>query len=231
MSHVAVGEGEKTNDIKAMKETVEEECPDLQFVEKSDWRSWVTDHGGLAGDYPLPWIYQLKMLAVVAKKFGVGQLRKMAKSKGVELPQDLIELEKTPLTLEQQNALLQNPDFKKAYDHVVQNHIGQDAKYVIQHKTNKEAYEIAFVPHPVQKDEYVMLADFWQQGKGILNAKGVGQHNPKDGSWGNELKKNYSIRATERSYQRQMKENPNFVGYKKIQLEDGRVAFEMEVRD
>lgn len=229
MSHV--DSGMVVTDIEALATVVKAQCPELELVKQKTFRTWVADNGSLMGDYALPWVYQLKMLASVAQKFGVGQLRKMAKSKGVELPQDLLELEQTPLTLEQQNALLQNPDFKQAYDQVVQKHVGRDAEFVIQHKTNKEAYEIGLVPHPTEKGEYIMLTDFWQQGKGLLKAKGVGQYNHQDKSWGNDLKKSYSLLATERSYERQVKENPNFVGYKKIKLEDGRVAFEMEVQD
>ena len=150
---------------------------------------------------------------------------------GLDLPQDLLSLEQTPLTLEEQNALTQNPDLKDAYTKVVSHHVGQDAEYTIRHKTDKGAYEIGLVPHPTEKGEYIMLTDFWQQGKGILKAKGVGQYNRQDNSWGNELKKSYSVLATERSVKQQVRDNPNFVGYKKVQMPDGRVEFKVEVRD
>ncbi len=229
MSHV--DSGMVIKDIEALATVVKAQCPDLEIVKQKTFKTWVAEHGTLAGDYALPWVYQLKMIAAVAKKLGVAKVRAIAKAQSVDLPQDLLSLEQTPLTLEQQNALTQNPDFKDAYTKVVSHHVGQDAEYTIRHKTDKGAYEIGLVPHPTEKGEYIMLTDFWQQGKGILRAKGVGQYNHQDNSWGNELKKSYSVLATEKSVKQQVKDNPNFVGYKKVQMPDGRVEFKVEVQD
>ena len=231
MSHV--DSGFCVTDVAALAMTVKAQCPELELVKQKTYRTWIADRGSLVGDYPIPWIYQLKMLAAL-KRQGVDVHAKAA-AKGVELPKNLLELEKKPWTLDQQRKLLQDPTFKKAYDKLCQEVIGKDAEFVIKYKQgqgSKDAYQIGLVPHPVNKGEYVMMTDFYNQGNGILRAKGVGQHRYVSGGsedkWGGELKKSYAVSAAERKIQAEIKAgNPEYGSYKKVTLPNGTVKFEV----
>lgn len=233
MSHL--NSGVTITDIEALALVVKAQCPDLELVRQKTYRTWITDHGSLVGDYPLPGIYQLKLMAAL-KRQGV-DVHAKAKAKGVELPANLLELEDKPWTLEQQRKLLEDPAFSEAYKKLNKEVLGKDAEFVIRYKAGKgrsDAYEIGLIPHPVRKGEYVMMTDFYAQGNGLLEAKGVGRHVHKGGndSWGEELKMAYSIRATERIVDSQMKQgNPNFAEVTKVTLPDGRVMIQVKSRD
>lgn len=235
MSHLE--SGFCVTDIESLAKTVKEKCPDLEMVKATDgrYRTWATDHGQLVGDYPLPGIYQIK-LAAALKKQGV-DVHAKAKEQGVSLPANLLDLEKTPWTLEDQRKLLRDPVFKGAYAALNEKVISKDAEYVIRYKDgkgSKNAYEIGLVRHPVRKGEFVMMTDFYAQGQGLLQAKGVGQHVHKDGTdtWGGELKQAYAIRAAEKTIQEQIQAgNPEFGSYTKTVLPDGRVKIEVHPRN
>lgn len=234
MSHV--DSGFCVTDIESLYKVVKETCPDLELVKQSEFRTWVADTGSLVGDYPLPWTYQIKMLALVAKKVGVNTMREKAKAQGVDLPASLLDLEKQPLTLAQQNLLTRDINFQTAYQEVSQNVVGKDAEYVIRHKDKSampDSYEIGIVKHPANQGEYVMMADFYKQGKGLLHAKGVGLHKQVNGRdvWGGELKRNYAITAAEKKINEQIRAgNPEYGSYKKTVLADGRIKIEVTPR-
>lgn len=230
MSHV--DSGFCITDIAALALTVKEQCPELELVKQTTYRTWISDHGKLVGDYPLPGIYQIKLMAAL-KHQGVDVHAQAAKQQ-VKLPANLLELEKKSWSLEEQKRLLNDPTFSKAYDKLCQEVVGKDARYVIKYKEGKgrsDAYEIGLVPHPVNKGEFVMMVDFYGQGNGILQAKGVGPHKrigPDKDGWGAELKKAYAVCAAERKIRQEIAAgNPEFGSYKKIPLADGRVKFEV----
>lgn len=232
MSHLE--SGFCVTDIESLAKTVKEKCPDLEMVKKTEYRTWATDHGRLVGDYPLPGIYQIKLVAAL-KKAGI-DVHAKAKERGVTLPDNLIDLEKKPWSLDEQKKLLNDPDFKGAYDSLNSNVISKDAEYVIKFKEGKGprgAYEIGLVKHPVRKGEFVMMADFYAQGQGILNATGVGVHKNNNGTdtWGGELKQAYAVKAAEKVIEDQMAAgNPEYGSYTKTTLPDGRVKIEVHPR-
>lgn len=235
MSHVA--SGFCVTDIEALKQVVQQQCPELELVAQKTYRTWISDNGELVGDYPLPWLYQIKMLGKVAAKVGKEAMYAAAKAAGVTLPENLLDLEKQPWTLDQQRQLLQNPVFNDAYRDLIKTTVGKDADYVIKYKQgqgNSGAYEIGLVRHPVNQGEFIMTTDFYSQGNGLLRAKGLGQHVQKGGkdSWGAELKKSYAVVAAERKIQQQIKAgNPEFGSYKKVTLPDGRIKLEVTPRN
>lgn len=233
MSHLE--SGFCVTDMIALALTVKENCPDLELVKQSTFRTWVTDHNSLAGDYPLPAMYQLKLLLSL-KNQGVN-VHAAAQARGVILPENLLELEKKPWTLKEQRKLLADPLFKSAYDTLTATVIGKDAKYVIRYKEGKApnagAYEIGLVPNPIRNGEYLMMTDFFAQGKGLLLAKGIGAHCKIHGedSWGGELKQAYAVKTAEREIVAQIgKGNPEFGSYTKTKLPDGRVKIEVHPR-
>jgi len=228
MSHLA--SGFCVTDIEALALTVKEKCPELELVKQKTYRTWTTDHGGrLVGDYPLPGLYQLKMMAVL-KRQGI-DVHAKAEAQGVKLPANLAELELKSWDLAQQKLLLQDAEFKAAYEKICSETVGQDAEFVIRYKqshNNTKAYEIGLIPHPIRKGEYVMMTDFYAQGNGLLNAKGMGQHKYKDGSWGGELKQAYAGMAAERAIISQIKAgNPEYGRYEKTVLPDGKIKIEV----
>jgi hypothetical protein len=233
MSHV--DSGFCVTDIAALALTVKEQCPDLELVKQKSYRTWIADHGRLVGDYPLPGIYQIKLMAAL-KRQGI-DVHARAAAKGVELPANLLDLEKKSWTLHEQKKMFEDATFQKGYENLCQEVVGKDAEYVIKYQAGngpKGAYEIGLVPHPVNKGEYVMMADFYAQGSGLLNAEGVGKHVTRSGkdSWGSELKKAYAVKAAERKIQAEIKAgNPEFGSYKKMTLPDGRVKIEVTPRN
>jgi len=237
MSHV--DSGFCVTDIATLAKTVKEKCPELELVRQSTYRTWIADNGRLVGDYPLPGIYQIKLMGAL-KKQGVDVHAKAAE-KGVTLPKNLLDLEKKPWTLAEQRKMFQNSTFQQAYDSLCKKVVGKDSEFVIKYKKdkgNKQAYEIGLVPHPVNKGEYVMMADFYAQGNGLLNAKGLGMHKQKPGAdgkptdtWGGELKKAYAVNAAEKQIQAQIAAgNPEYGSYKKVTLPDGQVKLSVQPR-
>jgi len=229
MSHLE--SGFCVTDIVALAQTVKEQCPDLELVKQKTYRTWVTDHGQLAGDYPIPAIYQIKLLASL-KREGV-DVHAEAAACGVTLPANLLDLEKTPWTLEQQQRLFRQSPFNRAYKTLSEEVISKDAEYVIRYKQGKGtpgAYEIGLVPHPVRKGEFMMMTDFYRQGSGLLHAQGLGRHQSENNvdTWGGELKQGYAVRAAERSIVSQIQAgNPEFGSYKKVVLPDGKIKIEV----
>lgn len=231
MSHLE--SGFCVTDIEALAFTVKEKCPELEMVKQTKYRTWITDHGRLVGDYPLPAIYQLKLMAALKRKNV--DVHAKAKAQGVNLPANLLDLEKKPWSLEDQRKLFKDEDFAKAYADLTSNTISQDAEYVIRLKNNSDqAYEIGLVPHPVRKGEFLMMTDFYNQGRGLLNAKGVGRHKTNQqgaDSWGGELKQAYAAKAAERTIMKQIQAgNPEFGNYTKTVLPDGRIKIEVTPR-
>jgi hypothetical protein len=227
MSHLATGFC--VTDIEALALTVKEKCPELELVKQKTYRTWTTDHGGrLVGDYPLPGIYQVKLLASLVRQGVPVHLR--AQELGVELP-NIMELEKNPWTLAQQRMLLKDATFNAEYEKLCKETVGQDAEFVIRYKKEKgetRAYEIGLIPHPVRKGEYLMMTDFYAQGNGLLNAQGLGKHKSKDDSWGGELKQAYAVMAAERAIVSQIKAgNPEYSRYEKTVLPDGKIKIEV----
>lgn len=232
MSHLVNGFCVK--DITALKEVVTKNCPELELVESNVYRTWITDNGRLVGDHPLPGLYQA-LIAHRLRAKGV-DIQKIAAEAGFSLPENILDLESKPWTLEQQRKLLKIAAVKAEYDQLVTKEMSKDSKYCIRYKASEKkekAYEIGLVPHPFRKGEYVMLTDFFAQGKGLLNAKGLGEHTSKNGvdAWANELKQNYSVRAAERAIQREMQQqNPAYQQVQKRQLADGRIVIEVKGR-
>lgn len=232
MSHLV--DGFCIKDIQALKEVVAKQCPELELVEGTTYRTWITDHGRLAGDYPIPGMYQ----AILAKSLqadGV-DIVKIAAEMGIKLPENVLDLEKMPWNLSQQRSLLKNEQVQKAYKQIVSQRMSKDSQYVIRYKKSEnkpQAYEIGLVPHPFRKGEFVMMTDFFSQGNGLLCAKGVGQHTNKGGvdAWANELKQGYAARATERAIERQMDlRNPAYSQVSRQTLADGRIVYQVKGR-
>ena len=221
MSHLESGFA--VTDIEALAMSVKQQCPELELVRQKHYRTWATDHGSLVGDYPLPGIYQVKMLSALKKK-GV-DVHALAKAQGVDLPANLLELLKKPWNLAAQRKLFKDPVLADAYKQISADVVGKDAEFVIKYKKgkgSKAAYEIGLVPHPVNKGEYLMMTDFYAQGNGLLNSPGLGKHKSgtvgKD-SWGGELKRGYAKKAALRKIEKEVKAgNPEFAG-KTIKVE------------
>tara|TARA_R110002020_G_scaffold354958_5_gene567686 strand:+ start:679 stop:1398 length:720 start_codon:yes stop_codon:yes gene_type:complete len=237
MSHVAESKI-KITDIQALLEAVKKGCPDLELVKGTEYRTWVTDHGSLAGDYPLAPIYQLKAIGQMVKDRAVtsyaeayAEVCTLAKAGGVTLPEKLADIENNPLTLEELKKLKQIPEFKDALDKVEKS-ISKDAEYVIRYKKDHpkhgKAYEVGVVPHPYKSGEYTLMTDFYQNGYGLFEAKGLGGHKQveKDGKtiddWGQELRQRYTVVAMRNRAQKEGKKVT-----KVEKLEDGSVRMEI----
>ena len=211
MSHVTESKV-KITDIEALAEAVKTGCPELEMVKQADYRTWVTEQGSLAGDYALAVIYQLQAL-VALKKQGINVHQKAAEV-GVTLPENLIDLENNPLTVEQLGKLKELPDFSRELKSA-ESRISKDASYVIRYKQDHEkhqrSYEIGVVEHPYKKGEFTLMTDFWQNGKGLFDAKGLGEHKQveKDGKtqddWGHELRQRYTMLAMRNRAQKEGK--------------------------
>jgi len=203
MSHVAESKI-KITDIQALFEAVKAGCPELEMVRGTEYRTWVTDHGSLAGDYPLAPLYQLKAIGQMIKDGH--DVHTLAKAQEVTLPEKLADVENNPLTLEELKKLKHIPEFKDAFDKVEKT-ISKDAEYVIRYKKDHpkrgKAYEVGVVPHPYKKGEYTLMTDFYQDGKGLFDAKGLGGHKkvekddgkPPADDWGQELRQRYTVIA------------------------------------
>jgi len=232
MSHLVNGFCVK--DITALSQVVKEQCPSLEMVQGTTYRTWITDNGRLVGDHPLPGFYQL-ILAKDLEKSGV-DLAAIASKMGVKLPANLSELENKPWNLSAQQKLLRDDAVLKAYNDIVQNRMSKDCQYVIRYKPNegkKNAYEIGVVPHPFRKGEFVLMTDFFQQGKGLLEAEGLGRYESIAGvdNWANQLKQGYAARATERVIQQQMAMgNPAYGQVTRVAMPDGRLVYQVKGR-
>jgi len=194
-------------DLPAMEQAIAEQCPDLVLEKDSKYRTWLTDHGSLVGDAPLPGLYQLHMVAMLAQQ-GV-DVRAEAKKVGVELPENLLDLEQVkPWTLKEEQQLRRSEHFREAYDHVTKKVMGQDAEYVVRpkpgHALRGKAYELGLVPHPLVNGRYALMTDYYNQGNGLLKLKGVGQYTvaaaagsdkPPEPVWAAELKQTYNVLA------------------------------------
>ena len=236
MSHLESGFA--VTDIESLAKTVKEQCPELELVRQKNYRTWATDHGSLVGDYPLPGIYQVKLMVALKKK-GL-DVHALAKAKGVELPENLLDLLKQPWNLSVQRKLFSDPAFADAYKQISADVVGKDAEFVIKYKKgkgSKAAYEIGLVPHPSNKGEYLMMTDFYAQGNGLLNSPGLGKHKPgtagKD-SWGGELKRGYAKKAALKRIQQEVKAgNPEFAdkNVKVESLPNGKTKIIVEERN
>ena len=228
MSHVAESKI-KITDIQALLEAVKSGCPDLELVKGTEYRTWVTDHGKLAGDYALASLYQLQAIGGMIQD-GL-DTRKLADSVGVTLPDDLTSLEHSPLTVAELNKLKQVPQFKEALQKAEQR-ISKDAEYVIRYKEDHpkrgKAYEIGVVPHPYRQGEYTLMTDFWQNGQGLFEAEGLGglKEVEKDGKttddWGQELRQRYTVVAMRNRAQKEGKKVT-----KVERLADGSIRMEI----
>ena len=229
MSHVAESKV-KITDIQALLEAVKTGCPDLELVRGTEYRTWVTDHGSLAGDYPLAALYQLKAIGQMTKDGH--DVHALAKTQGVTLL-ERGGIEDNPLTLEELRKLKQIPEFKDAFDKVEKS-ISKDAEYVIRYKKDHpkhgKAYEVGVVPHPYKKGEYTLMTDFYQNGYGLFEAKGLGGHKevekddgkPPTDDWGQELRQRYTVIAMRNRAQKEGKKVT-----KVEKLEDGSVRMEI----
>ena len=125
----------------------------------------------------------------------------------------------------------QIPEFKDALDRVEKS-ISKDAEYVIRYKKGHpkhgKAYEVGVVPHPYKRGEYTLMTDFYQNGYGLFEAKGLGGHKQveKDGKtiddWGQELRQRYTVVAMRNRAQKEGKKVT-----KVEKLEDGSVRMEI----
>jgi hypothetical protein len=229
MSHIESGDFCVT-DIEVLASVIATKCPTLELVKTNEYRNWVTDHGRLAGDYPLPGVYQIRLIQRWADKTsgGLRQVRNICSEKGVQLPANIAELESSPLTLDELSKLGREAGFKTAYNEVVKQ-IGQDAEYVIRVKdSNKQQryYGIGLVPNPVRDGEWDFIVDFWQQGQGLLNEPGVGKHCQIGGetAWAAEIKTAYNVALIEKAIQhQQMLGNTAYASVSREVLADGTI--------
>tara|TARA_B100000745_G_scaffold210366_1_gene139295 strand:- start:6485 stop:7225 length:741 start_codon:yes stop_codon:yes gene_type:complete len=218
MSHVSAGKYPVTDlaallqAVKGMPEYGIDGCPELELVKQNTYK-WF---GSIVGDSAPTPVYQLQAMIYMVKDLGLSweEVRELAKGAGVELPESPLQIEENPLDLNETRKLLQIAQFKEAFDKQNEK-IGKDAEYVIrykkEHSRSSESYEIGVIEHPVRKGEYWLSADYWQNGQGLMRAKGLGGvvHERKmevgpDGKetevvtteWGQELKQRYTAAAT-----------------------------------
>ena len=217
MSHVSAGKV-KVKDLAALLQAVKgmpeygiEGCPELELVKQSTYK-W---YGHVVGDSAPTPVYQLQAMIYMIKELNLSweKVRELAKGAGVELPESPLQLEENPLDLNDTRKLLQIAQFKEAFDKQNEK-IGNDAEFVIrykkEHSRSSESYEIGVIPHPTREGEYWLSADYWQNGHGLMHAKGLGGvvHEKKteigpDGKetevvttdWGQELKQRYTAAA------------------------------------
>lgn len=228
MSHVAESDFCVT-DIGLLKSVVEKQCPTLELVKTNKYRTWVSDHGALVGDYPLPGSYQVRVARATVARMPAHKFVAMAAAQGVKIPYDLDELEEHPLSLSDVNKLKSSiPEFKEAYESV-SDQIGYDADYVIRNKDplkQQDQYGIALVPNPVRENEWDMVCDFWGDGKGILAEPGVGKYVKvkNEDVWAGSLKQAYNVAATLQAIATQnMLGNPLYQNHSVQTLPDGTV--------
>lgn len=236
MSHISAGF--TVTDIETLRQVVEANCPTLQLVEQSTYRCWVTDHGQLAGDYPLPPAYQIRLLLKMqAAGVDVEAIQQQCKV----TPRSVQQLESNPWSLDEQQKIQKTAAGRLAYEQLV-TEIGQDASYAIvlkpEVKTAQQPvkgstpmYEIGLVEHPLHKGQYDMVADFFIQGYGLMNQPGVGEATQDaDGRdvWGGQLKQAYAVAAAEKEIQHLSRFSDfEMTNVRKTVLEDGTVKIEL----
>lgn len=229
MSHIA--SGFCVNNIPILAEVVKNTCPQLELVRSSTYRTWVTGRDSLAGDYPLAPVYQLILLNELRKK-GV-DINKLCSSVGYELPANWVDMEFNPWNIEQQNKLRKNAEFQKEYRRIESQVISKDSEYVIRYKpelNRSNSYELGLVKHPI-RNEYVMMADYWNNGYGLFDATGLGGVNTKATpvEWGGTLKSAYSNAVAEHTVQEVLNANPNYTSYEKVTLPNGTTQYKIHV--
>ena len=236
MSHISAGF--TITDIETLRQVVDATCPTMTLVEQNTYRCWVTDHGGLAGDYPLPAAYQIRLLlklqAAGVDIYAIQQECKVT-------PRSLQELESNPWSLAEQRKIQATEKGQQAYNQLV-SEVGQDATYAIVKKPGSasdqeqdprltEMYEIGLVEHPLHKGQYDMVADFFVQGYGLMQQPGIGLA-AKDANgqdvWGGELKQAYAVAAAEKEIQRMTRFSDfELTNVRKTVLEDGTIKIEL----
>lgn len=225
MSHI--DSGFCITNIAVLDQIIQETCPTLELVKQKNYRTWVTDHGGLAGDYPLPAMYQLILLNNL-RASGV-DIWALCRDAGYVLPEgdEWINMEKTPWGIEVQRKLMQNLAFQEAYRNLEKNVLSQDAEYVIRHKTDRRCYEIGLVPHPIY-GHYTMMADWYNSGYGLFHAPGLGGVTTRDGKteWGNTLKQNYAVTVAEKTIQEGIADG-RYLSYTRNMTPAGVVDFDI----
>ncbi len=192
MSHMTAG-GIAIKDLLALKKALLA-CPDLEMRRASIY-NW---YGRTVGDAAPSGIDQIEMFKLMLKsKYDI---RKIAKEAGVTLPENIGDLEDSPLSLKDINKLKKSSEFKTAYD-AQSARMGKDAEFVIGYKKGHplhgKAYEIGVAKHPL-RDEYYLKADYWNDGGGLFSAEGLGGVESKgDGSveFANKLKQRYTLHA------------------------------------
>lgn len=230
-----IAEGFAITDIEALNEVIKATCPDLELVKQKQFRTYTRAGDTHGQDYVLPGVYQLKLL-VQLHQDGV-DIRSLFAEIGVQLPESLLDIEKTPWSYKDQDKLLKNRDFKDAMEKFCRETRNQDAEYVIRMKPNlpqaRGSYEIGLIQHPdPQRDnEFVALTDTFSAGAAIFHAKGVGGIRGVHGGeevWGAELRRNYATHAAERAVQRQIDDPTSGVyAMNKVTLSDGTVRIEV----
>jgi len=245
MSHVSAGKI-KVTDIEALFRAVKglpeyeiEGCPELELVRSNTYK-W---YGTVVGDSAPTPVYQLQAMIYMVKEMNLSweEVRELAKEAGVELPESPLQIEQQPLELSDVRKLHQIAQFKEAFNK--QNElIGKDSEFIIRYKKDHsrhgEAYEIGVIPHPTRQGEYWLSADSWQNGQGLMHAKGLGEvvHDTKteigpDGKetevhttdWGQDLKRRYTVAAMANVAKKEGRK------VKRVeQLPEGRILMETE---
>jgi hypothetical protein len=231
MSHIEEGNFVVT-DIQTLREVLTKQCPTLELVKCADYRTWAADHGRLVGDYPLPAMYQIKALREAAAKVGsYAALRQLCSKQGVKLPADLQELQQTPLTLTQINDVKQLAVVSESFAAVAEK-IGHDAEYVIRNKSSVEReYQYGIGLVPTGENQWSMVCDFFQQGKGLLNEPGLGQHQQvgEKQVWAGELKQAYNeTLVMQHINTQQMLGNPVYANVTREVLPNGTIKLVAE---
>lgn len=226
MSHIEEGTFVVT-DIQTLQSVLEQQCPTLELVKTEEYRTWATDHGSLVGDYPLPSMYQIKLLSRAASQVGgYFALRKLCEQHGLKLPFDLRELKTTPLTLSQLQAARLVPAVAAAYTAVAAN-IGHDAEYVIRNKDpQKQASQYGIGLVPTGENEWATVCDFFAQGKGLLREPGLGEHQQIEDKqiWAGQLKQAYNEAVVMKHVNtQQMLGNPMYANVRREVLSDGTI--------
>lgn len=226
MSHIS--SGFTVTDIETLRKVVELNCPTMTLVKQNTYHCWVTDHGGLAGDYPLPAAYQIKLLLKMTTA-GV-DCYKLQQDCDVT-PRSIQQLESNPWSLSEQSRIVGTYEGKAAYNQLV-SEIGNDASYAIVPKDKTSTmYEIGLVEHPLHKGQYEMVADFFAQGYGLMTQPGIGEYaRSVDGQdlWGGQLKQAYAVAAAEKEIQRLTRfDDFEMTNVRKTVLADGTVKIEL----
>lgn len=231
MSHIEEGTFVVT-DIQTLQNVLLQRCPTLELVKTAEYRTWATDHGSLVGDYPLPSLYQIKVLSQAAAQVGsYFVLQKLCEKQGVKLPFEIQELRTTPLTLQQLQAIKQIPAVAAAYA-IVSAGIGHDAEYVIRNKDpQKQAAQYGIGLVRTGENEWATVCDFFSQGRGLLREPGLGEHQQVGDKqiWAGELKQAYNEAVVMKHINtQQMLGNPMYASVTREVLSDGTIKLVAE---